>query len=116
MPKINGKIYYNNVTGNVLLVVNQNEGAWLRETTFDDDLKVYSAFNGLNKEVISVEMLEWDQYKDNLSVSRPVAYVDGEFKWELFEQSEDRQVSLEEIQSQVLMNTEMLLIYSELGM
>ena len=115
MPKINGKIYYNTVTGDVLLVVNQNEGVWLRETTFAEDVKIHSIFNGLNEEVIGVRELEWDEFKHNLHVSSPVAYINDEFKWELHKVADD-QLSSDELQAQSLMNTEMLLVYSELGM
>lgn len=87
MPKINGKIYYNNVTGNVLLVVNQNEGVWLRETTFAEDVATYPQLKEVNKEVIKIKRLKWDEYKSDFEVSRPVLFKDGSFLWELFEES-----------------------------
>lgn len=85
MPKINGKIYYNNVTGNVLLVVNQNEGVWLRETTFAEDVATYPQLKEVASNVISVIRLAWDQYKQDFAVSRPVKVVDGKLTWELFD-------------------------------
>ena len=85
MPKINGKIYYNNVTGNVLLVVNQNEGVWLRETTFAEDVATYPQLKEVNDDIISVIRLQWDQYKEDFAVSRPVKVVDGKVLWELFD-------------------------------
>lgn len=81
MPKINGKIYYNNVTGNVLLVVNQNEGVWLRETTFAGDVATYPQLKEVDRNVISVIRLAWDQYKADFAVSRPVNVVDGKLTW-----------------------------------
>lgn len=81
MPKINGKIYYNNVTGNVLLVVNQNEGVWLRETTFAEDVATYPQLKEVASNVISVIRLAWDQYKQDFAVSRPVKVVDGKLTW-----------------------------------
>lgn len=81
MPKINGKIYYNNVTGNVLLVVNQNEGVWLRETTFQEDVATYPQLKEVASNVISVIRLAWDQYKADFAVSRPVKVVDGKLTW-----------------------------------
>lgn len=81
MPKINGKIYYNNVTGNVLLVVNQNEGVWLRETTFAEDVATYPQLKEVASNVISVIRLAWDQYKADFAVSRPVNVVDGKLTW-----------------------------------
>lgn len=90
MPKINGKIYYNNVTGNVLLVVNQNEGVWLRETTFAEDVATYPQLKEVNKEVIKIKRLEWDEYKSDFEVSRPVLFKDGSFLWEELEKSKDQ--------------------------
>ena len=81
MPKINGKIYYNNVTGDVLLVVNQNEGVWLRETTFAEDVATYPQLKEVASNVISVIRLAWDQYKQDFAVSRPVKVVDGKLTW-----------------------------------
>jgi len=81
MPKINGKIYYNNVTGDVLLVVNQNEGVWLRETTFQEDVATYPQLKEVASNVISVIRLAWDQYKADFAVSRPVKVVDGKLTW-----------------------------------
>ena len=88
MPKINGKIYYNNVTGNVLLVVNQNEGVWLRETTFAEDVATYPQLNELSGDVISVIRLAWDQYKQDLAVSRPVKVEGGTVTWVPFDTPE----------------------------
>lgn len=81
MPKVNGKIYYNNVTGDVLLVVNQNEGVWLRETTFAEDVATYPQLKEVASNVISVIRLAWDQYKADFAVSRPVKVVDGKLTW-----------------------------------
>lgn len=81
MPKINGKVYYNNVTGDVLHVVNQNEGVWLRETTFAEDVATFPQLNQVETDVISVLRLAWDQYKHDFAVSRPVQVVDGVPTW-----------------------------------
>lgn len=96
MPKINGKIYYNNVTGDVLLVINQNEGVWLREKTFAEDVATYPQLKEVNKEVIKLINLEWDQYKEDLAISTPVRVKDGEFLWHPFDEtpSSDPQKSL----------------------
>ena len=88
MPKINGKIYYNNLTGDVLLVVPQNEGVWLRETTFAEDVATYPQLKALSSDVISVIRLAWDQYKQDLAISRPVKVVDGKLTWVPFDTPE----------------------------
>ena len=88
MPRINGKIYYNNLTGEVLLVTHQNEGPWLRETTFAEDVATYPQLKGLSGDVISVIRLAWDQYKQDLAVSRPVKVEDGKLTWVPFDTPE----------------------------
>ncbi|WP_393965831.1 hypothetical protein [Exiguobacterium sp. S22-S28] len=82
MPKVNGKIYYNNVTGDVLVIVNQNEGVWIRETTFAQDVATYPQLKELDKNVISVLKLAWDQYKEDFMTQQAVKVVAGEIKWQ----------------------------------
>ncbi|MGX8177418.1 hypothetical protein ACWS7L_07980 [Exiguobacterium artemiae] len=84
MPKVNGKIYYNNVTGDVLVIVNQNEGVWIRETTFAQDVATYPQLKELDKNVISVLKLAWDQYKEDFMTQQAVKVVGGEIKWQPF--------------------------------
>ena len=81
MPKVNGKIYYNNVTGLVLLTLEQSDTTWGRETTFDEDVRINSQLQGVDRNVISVIRLAWDQYKADFAVSRPVKVVDGKLTW-----------------------------------
>ena len=85
MPKINGKIYYNNVTGDVLVNISQNEGVWFVEKTFEEDLATYPELKAVNRDVVSVIRLQWDQYKEDFAVSRPVKVVDGKVLWEQFD-------------------------------
>ena len=93
MPKINGKIYYNNVTGDVLLAVPQNEGVWLRETTFAEDVATYPQLKALSSDVISVLQLAWGQYAEDLAVSRPVKVEDGKLTWVPFDAPEAEPIS-----------------------
>lgn len=85
MPKVNGKIYYNNVTGDVLVIVNQNEGVWIRETDREEDIATYPQLKGVNEEVITCVELEWDEYKEDLLVSYPVRFENGVFLWQQFD-------------------------------
>lgn len=82
MPKVNGKIYYNNVTGDVLVIVNQNEGVWIRETSLADDIATYPQLKELDRNVISVKRLEWDQYAEDFATQRPVKIVNGRIQWQ----------------------------------
>lgn len=81
MPKVNGKIYYNNVTGMVLLALEQSDTAWGREMTFAEDVATYPQLKEVASNVISVIRLAWDQYKADFAVSRPVKVVDGKLTW-----------------------------------
>ena len=82
MPKVNGKIYYNNVTGDVLVIVNQNEGVWIRETTFAQDVATYPQLKEIDKNVIGVLKLEWNQYAEDFATQRPVKVVNGRIQWQ----------------------------------
>lgn len=82
MPKINGKLYYNNITGEVLVVINQNEGAWIRQTDFAEDVAMYPNLREVDDDIISVLPLRWGQYAEDLKTQRPVAVIDGKIKWE----------------------------------
>lgn len=93
MPKINGKIYYNNVTGDVLLAVPQNEGVWLRKTTFAEDVATYPQLKALSSDVISVLQLAWGQCAEDLAVSRPVKVEDGKLTWVPFDAPETEPIS-----------------------
>lgn len=82
MPKVNGRIYYNNVTGDVLVIVNQNEGVWIRETTFAQDLATYPQLKEIDRNVIGVLKLEWDQYNEDFLTQRAVKVVNGRITWQ----------------------------------
>lgn len=82
MPKVNGKIYYNNVTGDVLVIVNQNEGVWIRETTFAQDVATYPQLKEIDRNVIGVLKLEWNQYAEDFATQRPVKVVNGRIQWQ----------------------------------
>lgn len=82
MPKVNGKIYYNNVTGDVLVIVNQNEGVWIRETTLDEDVKVFDELKRVNRNVIGVIRLEWNQFAEDFATQRPVKVINGRIQWQ----------------------------------
>ncbi|MCM3281509.1 hypothetical protein M3591_13465 [Exiguobacterium sp. MER 193] len=81
MPKVNGKIYYNLVTGDVLLFINQNEDAWIVEKTLEQDIASHNQLQAVDKNVIGLIRLQWDQYKDELSVSDPVKVDKGKVLW-----------------------------------
>lgn len=81
MPNVNGKIYYNVVTGDVLLRIPQTSGAWSREATLEQDIASFPVLQAVDKNALSVIRLSWDQYKEEFSVSKPVKFVDGKLQW-----------------------------------
>lgn len=82
MSKVNGKIYYNNVTGVVLLVLYQNDSTWIRETTLEEDIIVFDELKKVNRNVISVKRLEWDQHKEDFMTQQAVKVVNGRIQWQ----------------------------------
>lgn len=82
MPKVNGKIYYNNVTGVVLLVLYQNDSAWIRDTTLEEDVKVFDELKKVNRNVIGLIRPEWDQYAEDFATQRPVKVINGRIQWQ----------------------------------
>lgn len=81
MSRVNGKIYYNNATGDVLIYIPQNEGPWVSEKTLQQDIASFPVLQSVSTSVISVIRLAWDQYKEDFAVSRPVKVVDGKLTW-----------------------------------
>lgn len=81
MPKVNGKIYYNLVTGDVMLVIDQKEGTWFVENTLEKDIASSPQLQAVDKNVIGLIRLQWDQYKDEFSVSDPVKVDKGKILW-----------------------------------
>ena len=81
MSRVNGKIYYNNATGDVLIYIPQNEGPWVSEKTLQQDIASFPVLQSVSTSVISVIRLAWDQYKADFAVSRPVKVVDGKLTW-----------------------------------
>lgn len=81
MNQVNGKIYYNNATGEVLIHIPQNEGPWVSEKTLQQDIASFPVLQSVSTSVISVIRLAWDQYQADFAVSRPVKVVDGKLTW-----------------------------------
>ena len=82
MPKVNSKIYYNNVTGVVLLVLYQNDSAWIRDTTLEEDVKVFDELKNVNRNVIGLIRPEWNQYAEDFATQRPVKVINGRIQWQ----------------------------------
>lgn len=81
MNRVNGKIYYNNATGEVLIHIPQNEGPWVSEKTLQQDITSFPVLQSVSANVISVIRLAWDQYMQDFAVSRPVKVVNGKLTW-----------------------------------
>lgn len=84
MPTINAKIYYHNVSGDVLLTIPEQSGDWLRETTFAEDHATYRELSQVNQGVIGLLKLLPGQYAEDFKVSRPVRVENSQIRWQPF--------------------------------
>lgn len=58
---IGTKIYYCNLTGNIIKIKNDMQGC-VKETTFDEDYEIYKELNEREKESIGLIEIEYGQY------------------------------------------------------
>ena len=84
------KIYFNNVTGEVILITSQID-KYYKETSFEEDYNFYMQFRNYDKDVIDCIKLEYGEH-DNEFSSKVCSKVDLSTKELIFEdnpQSED---------------------------
>lgn len=85
IKKIGTKVYYCNITGNVIKVIYDMMG-FVNETTFDEDFLIYSELNERNKESIGLILLEFGEYsklsKDSTGVKVNLKTKELEFSYE----------------------------------
>lgn len=61
MKQIGTKIYYCLLTGNVIKIIGDCQG-YVRETTFDEDVEIYSELKEREKSTIGLLQLEFGEY------------------------------------------------------
>lgn len=79
---IGTKIYYCNITGNLLVRIGDSTG-FSRDTTFDEDYSIYLELSERNKETISLIQLEYGEY-DKLAKNKTCTCVDLKTKELIF--------------------------------
>lgn len=61
IKKIGTKIYYCSLTGNVIKIIGDCKG-YVKETTFDEDIKIYTELKERDKETIGLLQFEYGEY------------------------------------------------------
>ena len=79
MRKIGTKVYYCLVTGNVIKIMGDMEG-FVKETSFDDDFKIYPELKERDKNSIGLLQLNYGEYP-SLSKGATGVSVNLETKW-----------------------------------
>ncbi|RAP29171.1 hypothetical protein C2W64_04118 [Brevibacillus laterosporus] len=84
MQIIGRKIYFDRVTGNVLVDTGERAGA-VRETTLEEDFQTYVALSERVTTTVDCLQLEYGQYSDNFSkgYSYHINAETGEIVWNL---------------------------------
>lgn len=77
--QIGRKIYYDLVTGNVILDIGEREGSVV-ETTLDQDFSSYASLTERVKDTVGVIQLTWGEYADKFGVYY-YNIVDGAIVW-----------------------------------
>ena len=79
IKQIGTKIYYCLVTGNVIKVVGDMQG-YVRETSFDEDIEIYTELKERDKNSIGLLQLNYGEYP-SLSKGATGVSVNLETKW-----------------------------------
>ncbi len=61
MKQLGTKLYYCNITGNVIFIIGDREG-FVRETTFDEDIEIYAGLKERDKTTIGILTFEYGVY------------------------------------------------------
>ena len=83
------KIYFNNNTGEIILITSQIDKHYI-ETTFEEDYNFYLQFRNYDKNVVDCIQLEYGEY-DNEFNSKVCNKVNLDTKGLIFEDREDRE-------------------------
>lgn len=86
MKKIGTKIYYCLLTGNVIKIIGDMQG-YVKETTFDEDIEIYTELKERNKSSIGLLAFKYEEYP-KLSKGSTGVMVDLETKELIFSYEE----------------------------
>ena len=86
IKQIGTKIYYCLLTGNIIKIIGDCQG-YVRETTFDEDIEIYTELKERDKETIGLLQFEYGEYP-KLSQGSTGVMVDLETKELIFSYEE----------------------------
>ena len=86
MKQIGTKIYYCLLTGNVIKIMGDMQG-YVKETTFDEDIEIYTELKERDKETVGLLQFEYGEYP-KLSQGSTGVVVDLETKELIFSYEE----------------------------
>ena len=102
MKKIGTKIYYCLVTGNVIKIIGDMQG-YVKETTFDEDIEIYTELKERDKDAIGLLTFEYGEYP-KLSQNATGVMVDLETKGLIFSYDELPQEPIEPTEIEIMQN------------
>ena len=102
MKQIGTKVYYCLVTGNVIKIIGDMQG-YVKETTFDEDIELYTELKERNKDTIGLLTFEYGEYP-KLSQNATGVMVDLETKELIFSYDELPQEPIEPTEIEVMQN------------
>ena len=100
IKQIGTKIYYCLVTGNVIKIIGDMQG-YVKETTFDEDIEIYTELKERDKETIGLLQFNYGEYP-KLSKDSTGVMVDLETKELIFNYEELPQEPIEPTEIEVI--------------
>ena len=102
MKQIGTKIYYCLLTGNVIKIIGDMQG-YVKETTFDEDIEIYTELKERDKDSIGLLTFEYGEYP-KLSKNATGVMVDLETKELIFSYDELPQEPIEPTEIEIMQN------------
>ena len=102
MIKIGTKIYYCLLTGNVIKIISDMQG-YVRETTFDEDIEIYTELKERDKNSIGLLTFEYGEHPKLFQEATGVM-VNLETKELIFSYDELPQESIEPTEIEIMQN------------
>ena len=100
IKQIGTKIYYCAITGNVIKVIGDMMG-YVKETTFNEDIEIYTELKERDRETIGLLQFEYGEYP-KLSQNASGVMVDLETKELIFSYEELPQIPQEPTETEIM--------------
>lgn len=81
MPDIGAKIYFSNITSEVLRFVPEKSGPWVAETSFMEDIRQFPELQGFDPEEVGVVRIAYGELSEDLLTQIPVTVKKGIVQW-----------------------------------